>query len=105
MNKELIEEAAKEIRDARIVKIRGEDGYLSVAEADSETLARAAFAVFEKARTTSEMVDKSEAGLPNGYFDERRAQIRLEILKGCHGNSGTEIVKNAKDIEAWVLGE
>ena len=48
---------------------------------------------------------KSEAGLPDGYFDERRAQIRLEILKGCHGNSGTEIVKNAKVIEAWVLGE
>ena len=48
-NKKLIEEAAKAIRDVREVVVPLGDGYVSVTDADDATLARAAFAVFEKA--------------------------------------------------------
>lgn len=47
----------------------------------------------------------TEGGINPGYFDERRAQVRLEILKGCYGSSGEVIIKNAKNIEAWVFGD
>lgn len=58
-NEKLIEEAAKAIRGVRTVTFRGEDGYLSVGSADSETIARAALAVFEKAHTPTD--DEREA--------------------------------------------
>jgi hypothetical protein len=48
-NEKLIEEAAKAIRDVREVVVPRGDGYVSVTDADDATLARAAFAVFEKA--------------------------------------------------------
>lgn len=55
--------------------------------------------------------DRAETATEGGidvspdYFDERRAQVRLEILKGCHGSSGDLVIENAKKIEAWVFGE
>jgi hypothetical protein len=60
---ELIKEAAKAIQEARWVAVRNSDGSVSSHEADSETLARAAFAVFEQAHTPAE--------------DEREALARL----------------------------
>lgn len=58
-NEKLIEEAAKAIRDVREVVVPRGDGYVSVTDADDATLARAAFAVFEKAHTPTD--DEVEA--------------------------------------------
>lgn len=41
----------------------------------------------------------TESGLQDGYFDERRAQIRLQILP--YGLSP----EKRSEIEAWVFGE
>lgn len=58
-NERLIEEAAKAIGEAREVVIPRDDGCVSVADADDATLARAAWAVFERALTPTD--DEREA--------------------------------------------
>ena len=45
-------------------------------------------------------VQTEQASVPYGYFDERRAQVRLQIMPFTSGN-----IEQSKKIEAWVFGE
>ena len=55
---------------------------------------------------TSDTNGKAEPGLPDGYFDQARAQVRLQIMSLPSGLRTEGIgLEYAKKIEAWVFGE